>query len=359
VDARHGCCQDGPIVPDAASSLLEVVLGQDAANRVALEGVRLVVQPDGALEVAMRKLEASALLLKSGPLTFHVGRLALHELVAQVRMEQGAPRLLALQAAAAELSGVKADGPLVYKGIPKGEFAWSLAPLAAAEGKVRADIKDAHLMFDADVTVPIRQGQVDFNAATVEHVGPDSRMGVSPAGVYVDAPNGRSHVYQFPPAPLAGVEFERRGLGPWVSDRGRLRLQAFAESLLVHVRSGHKLGLTAQTRELLARTWLSGEVQLGDGKFAVPGVRADLAGRAQGSNLVRVLSEAVARGLTLEMAALSARHASLQEGGIQLGCDTVTGAFMFRVSVEGTAMRFACNLAELKLAGLRFARPAP
>ena len=82
--------------------------------------------------------------------------------------------------------------------------------------------------------MPIRQGQVDFKDATVEHVGPDSRMGVSRLGLYVDAPNGRSYLYQFPSAPVAGVEYERRGalLGPFVTDRGNLRLQEFGEWLL-------------------------------------------------------------------------------------------------------------------------------
>ena len=34
-----------------------------------------------------------------------------------------------------------------------------------------------------------------FNRVTVEHVGPDSSMGLSPMGLYVDAPNGRNYLY--------------------------------------------------------------------------------------------------------------------------------------------------------------------
>ncbi|QJW83340.1 hypothetical protein HK414_01260 [Ramlibacter terrae] len=124
-----------------------------------------------------------------------------------------------LRAESAELSGVKLSGPLVLPEGCKSErpaAAWSLAPLAAAEGTLRAKILDAHLIFDADVTVPIRQGRIDFKDATVEHVGPDSRMGASRLGLYVDAPNGRSYLYQFPTSLVPGVEYEKRGalLGP-------------------------------------------------------------------------------------------------------------------------------------------------
>ena len=132
------------------------------------------------------------------------------------------------------------------------------------------------MLFDAEVTVPIRHGQIDFNDATVEHVGPDSRMGVSRLGLYVDAPNGRSYLYQFASAPLTGVEFERRGalLSPWVSERGKLRLQPFVEALLRQADGGQSQGLTQQARLLLGRTALAGEVQLSDGLFAVPGMQA-------------------------------------------------------------------------------------
>ncbi len=71
--------------------------------------------------------------------------------------------------------------------------------------------------------------------------------------LYVDAPNGRSYLYQFASAPLAGVEFEHRGalLGPWVSERGKLRLQPFAEAMLRQRGGGQSQGLTGQARLLL------------------------------------------------------------------------------------------------------------
>ena len=258
-------------------------------------------------------------------------------------------------AATAELAGLKLEGRLDFSGLPEGE--WSLVPLAAADGVIRAEIVDAHLMFDAQVTVPIRQGQIDFDDATVEHVGPDSRMGVSKLGLYVDAANGRSYLYQFQATPIAGVEFERRGLGPWVSDRGKLRLQEFAESVLRPAPRATGFGFTGQARLLFDRTAVSGEVQLGDGKFAAPGAQAELAGRSEGRNAVRMHSDAVGRGLTVDLSSLLVRNVVLKSGNTELGCDEITGAIKLRLFVEGAQVRFALELANMKISGLRLALP--
>jgi hypothetical protein len=365
-----------------AASIMDAVLGldlgaidQDASNRFSLEGLTWGSRQEGNLEVGIRSLEATSLRFASGPLMLEVGRLALDKLTGKVRIDAGKPRLCVFEAASAELSGVKVQGPLVLSprtdvsalhaqgGAPSGEAtagqatasSWCLGPLAAADGTLRAEILDAHLLFDADVKVMVRQGLIDFNDATVEHVGPDSRMGVSRLGLYVDAPNGRSYLYQFSSAPVSGVEYERRGalLGPWVTDRGTLRLQAFGEGLLRQARGIQTLGFTEQARVLFDRTALSGDVQLGDGRLAAPGVQADMVGRATGHNLVRLHSEAVGRALTVEMASLSVRHAVLNSRDMQLGCDEITAALTLRLFVEGGQLRFAFDVANMKIAGLR------
>jgi hypothetical protein len=368
-----------------ASSVIDALLalelgatGHDASNRFSLDGVTLGSDADGALVIGIRRFEAASLRLTSGPLVMEVGRLALHQLVGQVRIDKGMPRLSFLKAAEAELSDVKVHGPVIFSRDPKerlhashvqdgpastgntaaGEAAaaaWCLAPLAAANGRIRAEIVDAHLLFDADVTVPIRRGNIDFNEATVEHVGPDSRMGVSRLGLYVDAPNGRSYVYQFSDTPISGVEFERRSglLGAWVANRGNLRLQAFVEGLLRQARPGSGAGFTEEARLLFDRTAVSGDVQLSDGRFAAPGVEADLVGRADGRNAVRLHSKAVGRGLTVEMTSLLVRNALLNAGDTRLACDELTGVLVLRVSIEGTQLRFAFDVPEIELSGLR------
>ena len=266
---------------------------------------------------------------------------------------------LALDVTSVEVAGIQLQGPL--PALPPAKpgdtsaAAWSLGPLATAEGAIRAEIVDAHLVFDANVTVPIRQGRIRFNDATVEHVGPDSRMGVSRLGIYVDAPNGRSYLYQFPSAQVAGVEYERRGslLGAMVSDRGSLLLQAFAEAVLGRLGGGEGLGITEQARLLFDRTAVKGEVRLGDGKLAVPGLQAELQGRAKGNNTVRLHADAVGRGLVADIDALSVRDVVMQAGGRPLQCDEITGALTLRLLVEGKQVRFALDVARLKLSGLR------
>jgi hypothetical protein len=352
-----------------AASIIDFMLGlqlgstaQDSSNRFSVEGLTIGAQNDGALVIAIERLEAASLQLASGPVTLKVGRLTLNKLAGQVRFEGGRPRLITLEAANADLSGVKVQGALIPSHPSQGDLgpaaasSWSLGPLAAADGNISAKIPDAHLLFDADVTVPIRQGQIDFNDATVEHVGPDSRMGVAPQGLYVDAPNGRSYLYQFSSTPVAGVEHEQRNalLGPFVSDRGKLKLQVFVEGLLSHAQGGPGVGFTEQTRLLFDRTALSGEMHLGDGRFAAPGVQADVVGQADGRNVVRLQSEAVGRGLTAEMASLSIRHAVLNSRDLQLGCAEITGSLTVRVFLEGAQWRFAFSLDAAKISGLRF-----
>lgn len=234
-------------------------------------------------------------------------------------------------------------------------MAWTLAPLATADGTLRARIVDAHLMFDADVMVPIRQGQVDFNDATVEHVGPDSRLGVSTTGLYLDAANGRSDLYRFPTTPVAGVEVEQRAalLAPWVSDRGKLRLQEFLQGLLQQGAGPAGTGLTGPSRQMLDRASVSGDMQLGDGTLAVPGLRAELVGRAEGRNAVRIRSDAVGRGLAIELLSLSLRNVVLDATGGQVACDEVTGALTLRLRFDNGQLQVGADLAQVRMSGLR------
>ena len=351
-----------------AASIIDFVMGlalapmdQEPSNRFSLEGLSFGTSNDGALEIRIRRLAAASLRVASGSLMLEVEHLALHEIVALVRAEAGKPRLSALQAAGAELSGVKVHAPMAFGASTSGQPAgspFSLGPLAAANGVIRAEILDAHLLFDADVTVPIREGQVNFDDATVEHVGPDSRMGVSRLGLYVDAPNGRSYLYQFPSAPVGGVEYERRGamLGPWVTGRGKLQLQAFGEGLARQSGAAKGAGFTEQARLLFDRTAVSGDVRLGDGSFVVPGLQADMVGRAEGRNAVRLHSEAVGRGVTAEMPSLLVRNAVLGSRDARIDCNEMAGAVMLRLFVQDSQLRMAFHLADMRMSGLRLHR---
>ena len=299
-------------------------------------------------DIRLEKFEASTLRSTFGALVVEVGRITLHRVVAGAGF---------LEAGDAELADVKVHGPLALPALPRNApaDAWQLGPLAAANGTIRAEIVDAQLLFDAKVTVPIRDGRIDFNQATVEHVGPDSRMGVSRMGLYVDAPNGRSYLYQFPSAAVAGVEYERRGamLGARVSHRGSLHLQPFVEGLLRQSVAAAGTGLTQQARLLFQRTAVSGDVRLSDGKLAAPGMQAELTGRAEGRNTVRVHAESVGRGLTAEVPSLSVREARVLLGKAELACGPVSGAATLRLQPESGALRFVLDLPSARVSGVR------
>jgi hypothetical protein len=369
-----------------AASILDLLLGlklgasdNAAHDRWSLEGVAWKSGQEGVIDAGIRQFEATALRLASGALALEIDRVAVHELAGRLRTDAGALHLTALEAAEAELSGLRLQGPVTVPPQLRAAWqalrstdaaatpgtaaeAWCLGPLDAADGTIRGEITDAHLLFDADVTVPIRQGHIDFNDATVEHVGPDSRMGVSRLGLYVDAPNGRSYLYQFASAPLGGVEFERRGalLSPWVSERGKLHLKTFAETMLRQSAGGQGQGLTEQARLLLGRTALSGEVQLSDGLFAVPGLHVRLDGRANGRNKVAMHSDALGQGLTIEMASLSAGKAVVDWRGAQLACDRITARLKLQLLVEGPGLRFVLEVENCKVTGARVdLRPDP
>jgi len=337
----------------------------DSKNRFTIEGLSTRRTPDGELEIAVDRLAAGALRLAWGSYVIEVGDLALHKLVARLRLDGSVPQLRAFTADSIELTAATLLVPvdLATKATADSTAPWCMAPLSGAEGTIHAQIREAHLMFDANVAVPLRQGQVDFNKATVAHVGPDSRMGVSRMGIYVDAPNGRSYLYQFSAAVVDGVTYERRGslIGAFVSDRGQLRLQPFLEGLLRQGPASHGPGFTEQARLLFERTALSGHVQLSDGRFAAAGIEGELVGRAEGRhhNLVRLHSKAVGRGVSAEVQSLSVRQGRLQAGSLALQCDAITGALQLRAFVENRELRLAVEITHAKMAGVRLGHHSP
>ena len=350
-----------------ASAILDALLGlgslpadKDTGNRFTVEGLAFERKEDGSIRFTIRRLGVASLALPAGPFSMELARLEMRQVAGQLSIGEGGPRLVSLESGDIDVFDLKLRGPLVPARAPAATDTWHLAPLAAADGSIHAQILDAHLMFDVDVTVKIAYGQVDFNDATVEHVGPDSRMGISPQGLYVDAPNGRTLLYPFGAAPVAGVDFERRDplLGLAVLDRGRLRLQPFAEDQLRQDPGALVAGHPEQARLMLQRTAVTGEVQLGDGQFAAPGLRAELVGRDHGQNTVRIRSESLARVLTVDMAALSVRDVELAAGDASLRCESISGTPLLQLSVADGQLRFAFSATSMRASGLLW-HPAP
>jgi hypothetical protein len=236
---------------------------------------------------------------------------------------------------------------------------WQLGPLAALDGTLHADITDAAWVFDADVTIPISRGRIDFNRATVEHVGPDSSMGVSRMGVYVGAPTGRHYLYLLSATRIPGASFERRGgLLPFSgADRGSIEIAPFVEGWLAGVPLGT---LAAGIREMLARTRLSGSFLPGDGTIGEEHARVELTGRAQDANRVELSSASPGPGVVLRMAALSVAQSQLEHLGRRISTGPASGALSVQLTHAPERARAVASIAELTLRNVVYGdAPAP
>jgi len=213
---------------------------------------------------------------------------------------------------------------------------------------MHAHIVDAAWVFDVKVTVPISRGRIDFNRVTVEHVGPDSSMGISRMGVYVDAPNGRTYVYQLATPDVPGATFERRGsLLPWSSgDRGAIDLRPLLEARVAGTPFG-KLASAAGT--MLARTRVSGEMQLGDGEIGDDRKRVVLTGREQGRNQVQLAWAQAGAGIVLRLPELEVRESRLELPGCVLTTGTVSGTLSVQLEASGPAPSLTVNVVEMTL----------
>lgn len=318
-----------------------------AAAAVRTSGLALSPQPDGTLRLRADEVEARQLGLGGGALSTRFGRIAARGVTASLRPHEGAWRLA--EAAVDELT--LEDGRLVLDGPPSAlplaaaaRQGWRLDALGMLNGTLHGYITDAAWIVDADVRVPIAGGSVDFNRVEVAHVGPDSSMGVSHMGLYVDAPNGRQYLFLFAGSHVPGVRFERRGLlGARVADRGALDLRAFLEGVLRHL-GGAPLGRAPhQVGAQLDRTRLSGELQLGDGALGAERAHLVLDGRAEGRNTVKLAAAAVSRHLQADVPALSAAAASLELPALEVRTGAAAGALRIEAenlgSPDGPAIR--------------------
>ncbi len=188
---------------------------------------------------------------------------------------------------------------------PIARGAWRVEPAAGMDGRIHAYVKDAAWVVDADVTLPIVEGRIDFARATVAHVGPDSALRLGRGELYVDAPNGRRALVRFPGHVPPGAHFESRGplTAADAPRRGAIDLQPFVEALL----SGRVHAVPAAgASAMVERVRLAGELQLGDGVVGDARSSLTLTGRAQGRNRVELSSPADRRGFGVRIAQLSA-----------------------------------------------------
>lgn len=250
----------------------------------------------------------------------------------------------ALEVQDAQLELARAPSPAAA-----GEQAqWQLDALAGLDGRLQMHIDDAAWIVDAEVGVAIQGGRIDFNRMSVEHIGPDSPMGVSHMGIYADSPTGRDYLYQFMLPHVPGVRFEQRGslFGARVTDRGSLELQPFVESLLHNAGCGTPQGRPGRhAAPALQRTRVSGELSLGDGVMGTRTQQVELAGRAQGRNRVGLSAASLGQQIVLRLPDLWAARALFSLAGLQGGSGAITGTVSATVSAPGNgpALRLAAE----------------
>jgi hypothetical protein len=237
-----------------------------------------------------------------------------------------------------------------------------LDALRHAEGRLQAFVTDAAWILDATVTVPIHQGRIDFDEVDVDHLGPDSSMGLSAGGLYLDAPLqqlGRRFLYLFTAALPAGLQVEQRQ-GGGVADRGAVDLPVLLAALLQAPRSPGRWANDDAQRAALSRSRIAGELELGDGLLQVGdatlGAGLRFSGQAQGANRVALSSPALDESVTLRVPQLSAEALQAQAGGWRAGCERIEGQFTLQMEGDwpgGQPLRLTLEAPRLGLRGLR------
>ena len=307
--------------PPSSTAFLRIPGVELACASFTTRALTLTAQPDGHATLAAAAIVMQAVRATTAGARIDIERLTLEDVRAEVAPIAGAPAITSFVARHVVVERLRAA--LARGAVAAGDAAQPLQldALRTLDGLVHAFVKDALWFADADVAVPIRQGAVDFNAIVIENVGPNSLMGVSPAGIHVTGPAGQVRVplvaFLSPPP---GVSFGTDGGFPFArGDRGRIDLLPFLHALLESP-PGQPLARPADPNlsGALARTRVKGEVQLGDGTLARGGQRIELAGRAAGKNRCTLDSPSIAQRLVIGVPQFAATAASLALPGREL-----------------------------------------
>lgn len=254
-------------------------------------------------------LEATGLRLRLAGLDVRIDRaLATGLSAAFSEPGPGVPsRLLGARMQQLLLEGLEASGPLARIQRPPAQ-GLRLAALQGLEGRLRAAITDAAWILDADITAPVVAGAIDFSQVTVEHLGPNSALGVSPGGLYVDPPHlARRYLYLFTGATPQGLDFQ---------GRGRADVATLVADLLARSEPPGRVA-NEEIAATLQRTQVQGELHLADGELGVQAAMLKFAGAAVGRNRLSLMAEALARKLVATLPEAHAQESRFAWGGLE------------------------------------------
>jgi hypothetical protein len=317
-------------------------------------GVRSELESDDIQRLGIERIEVRDLKLPTPLGLVSATNAAFSDVAVRLRRapEAGGPldRLAGVTVGELRIEGVSVGlevMPLPAAGGPP--KAWRLDALAALDGTLHADMTDAAWVFDAKATIPISRGRIDFNRATVEHIGPDSSMGLSRMGIFVDAPNGRTYLYLLSATHVPGATFERRGgglLSSWTGDRGSIDLQPFFECFL----SGMPMGaLATGAGDMIARTRINAELRLGDGVMGNDQDRVVFTGHEQGKNRIELSSASSGPGILLRMPELRAAESHCEQFGTVISTGAMSAMLSVHLKNFAAALPASVSITELTL----------
>lgn len=278
-------------------------------------GWRLRTLPDGSLRGESDRVVLHSVQLQLPPGHGVAARVTLLNAALRVGAPASQPsfQLLGLQAGEVLVEGAELALAPGFK--PGGHAAggWRLDAFDHLDGRLRLFIRDAAWVVDADVAMHVTGGRLDFDEVVVEHVGPNSSMGIGRNSIYIDAPNlGRTDLFRFSAASVPGAVYETRG-GSRVTDRGSIDLKEFLEAML-EAPADQAIGGVAgrEVEVMLDRTKLDGELRLGDGALGTERHHVELAGQAEGRNRISLTAAVLGQRLVVRLPELCASGARFE-----------------------------------------------
>ena len=151
-------------------------------------GAAIELGPGGRVHMRAHRLLLRDVHLNAGLAEIIVARLTLRHarLMLASPPSTGSLEVQGLHADEVDLEGVEVMPGVAMAGLPS-TGGWRFDALSTLHGVLEAYIRDAAWVVDAHIRLPVAYGRVDFNTVVVEHVGPNSSMGVGRRGVYMEA----------------------------------------------------------------------------------------------------------------------------------------------------------------------------
>ncbi|HKA20519.1 MAG TPA: hypothetical protein VKN18_19700 [Blastocatellia bacterium] len=320
-------------------------------SAIDLTGLDFTQLPDGTMYVDFDELAAKSLQIKQigGPtVDITTAKLKTAGIAMQGETTDRAFEILGATFDELELQGIKVTIE-VDRNAPssggKPTDLWNLEALNSLEGDLKLYFTDAKYYVDADVNCPIRAGVVDFNKVDLEHLGPNSAMGISPRGIYVDGLSSivfRNYIYErdnIKDATFEVIEIIEPS-GPddtgsyYIPDRGSLNLKGFLEQMINDPKAAS--GKAPERLEELNRMNLRGELTIDDKSLGTGKHGVTLHGKSAGKNKIKIDAAKLGENLLIEIPEFEASKGKFEAGGKKGETGQITAKIKINVTGLGS-----------------------